>query len=149
VERFGQDQRYFNTFGGNTVAVAAAQTTLDVISDEDLLGNAACVGRVIREGLRDLGERHACIGDVRGSGLYVGVEIVCDRDAKTPDPATAAAIVNGLRERRVLISATAFHANVLKIRPPLIFSSNDADRLLTALDAVLTAASTSDQPALR
>ena len=138
VARFGHDQRYFNTFGGNTVAVAAAQATFDVIRDQDLLGNAARIGREIRDGLRGLGETHRQIGDVRGAGLYIGVEIVGDRDTKTPDATTATAIVNGLRDRRVLISATGFHANVLKIRPPLVFSSPDTDRLLTALDDTLS-----------
>lgn len=138
VERFGHDQRYFNTFGGNTVAVAAAQATFDVIRDQDLQGNSARIGRQIRHGLRDLSARYDCIGDVRGAGLYIGVDIVSGgRDAKTPDARAATAIVNGMRERRVLISATGFHANVLKIRPPLVFSSADADRLLTTLEEVL------------
>lgn len=137
VERFGHEQRYFNTFGGNTVAVAAAQATLDVIRDQDLLGNSDRVGTEIRAGVQQLSDRHACIGDIRGAGLYIGVEIVAERDEKTPDPAIAAEVVNGLRERRVLISATGFHGNVLKIRPPLVFSSADADRLLTALDDAL------------
>lgn len=139
VASFGRDQRYFNTFGGNTVAVAAAQATFDVIRDQELLGHAARVGREIRDGLRQLSGKHASIGDIRGAGLYVGVEMVSDRDGKTPDAATAAAVVNGLRDRHVLISATGFHANVLKIRPPLVFSSADADRLLTALGETLSA----------
>jgi 4-aminobutyrate aminotransferase-like enzyme len=137
VARFGREQRYFNTFGGNTVAVAAAQATLDVVQDDDLLGNADRVGRQLRDGIRELADRFDCIGDVRGAGLYLGVEIVRDREAGTPDGATAAALVNGLRDRRVLISATGPHANVLKIRPPLVFSSSDADRLLTVLGDTL------------
>jgi len=148
VARFGHDQRYFNTFGGNTVAVAAAQATFEVIRDQNLLGNAARVGREIRDGLRQLREQYDRIGDVRGAGLYIGVEMVSDRDGKTPDAATATAIVNGLRDRRVLISATGFHANVLKIRPPLVFSAADADRLLTALDDTLssTGLTASEEP---
>jgi 4-aminobutyrate aminotransferase-like enzyme len=137
VREFGRDQRYFNTFGGNTVAVAAAQATLAVIEQEDLLGNAARVGAELTDGLRALAARHELIGDVRGAGLYLGVEIVADRAAKTPDGARAAAVVNGMRQRRVLISATGFHANVLKIRPPLVFSSRDADQLLSTLAEVL------------
>jgi 4-aminobutyrate aminotransferase-like enzyme len=137
VARFGRDQRYFNTFGGNTVAIAAAQATFDVIRDDDLLGHTTRVGGELQTALRELATRHECIGDVRGAGLYLGVEIVGDRDAKTPDAVRASALVNGLRERRVLISATGFNANVLKIRPPLVFSSDDADRLLSALDDAL------------
>jgi 4-aminobutyrate aminotransferase-like enzyme len=138
VERFGHEIRYFNTFGGNTVAIAAAQATLDVIRDEGLLENAARVGQFLRAGLEELAQRHEGIGDVRGAGLYVGVEMVSDRTTKQPDPATATATVNGLRKRRVLISATGYHGNVLKIRPPLVFSEADASRLLSELDAELS-----------
>src|SRR5262245_50311393 len=137
VAGFGRDMRYFNTFGGNTVAMAAAQATLDVIRDEQLQANANRVGSVVRDGLAELAQRYQFIGDVRGAGLYVGVEIVSDAVAKTPDTATATAIVNGLRERRVLISSTGESGNVLKIRPPLVFSADDADRLLAELGTVL------------
>lgn len=137
VAPFGRDQRYFNTFGGNTVAVAAAQATLDVIRDEDVLGNVSRIGHRVVAGLNELATRYDAIGDVRGAGLYLGVEIVSDRAAKTPDAASTTAIVNGLRQRRVLISATGPHGNVLKIRPPLVFSSADADRLLETLDEVI------------
>lgn len=138
VEHFGSDMRYFNTFGGNTVAMAAAQATLHVIRDENLQENAHKVGLVLQAGLRELARRHECIGDVRGAGMYVGVELVKNHATKEPDAATANAVVNGLRERRVLISATGFHANTLKIRPPLVFSEANVDRLLTELDAVLS-----------
>lgn len=136
--KFGRDSRYFNTFGGNGVAIAAARATFEAIRDEGLQANADRIGRLLLAGLSDLAKRHAGIGDVRGAGLYIGVELVADRAARTPDAAAATAIVNGLRERRVLISATGPNANVLKIRPPLCFSEADADRLLTELDAVLT-----------
>jgi 4-aminobutyrate aminotransferase-like enzyme len=130
IADFGHDVRYFNTFGGNTVAVAAAQATLDVIRDERLVENARDVGAVLRAGLRELQQRHPdVIVDVRGAGLYAGVE--------TPDGATAAAIVNDLRRRRVLISATGRAGNTLKIRPPLVFSERDAGTFLEALDATL------------
>ncbi|KAA8997036.1 aspartate aminotransferase family protein [Affinibrenneria salicis] len=137
VKRFGSDQRYFNTFGGNSVAIAAAQATFDVIREERLQDNARQVGEFIRAGMRDIASRYPQIGDVRGAGLYIGVEMVSDADRKTPDAALATAIVNGLRERRVLISATGFSANVLKIRPPLVFSQNDASQLLSETEAVL------------
>jgi 4-aminobutyrate aminotransferase-like enzyme len=137
IATFGRDTRYFNTFGGNTVAVAAAQATFDVIRDEGLMANAEKVGRVIRDGVKELAIRHERIGDVRGAGLYIGVELVCDRSTKQPDAAAALAAVNGLRDRRILISATGYNANILKIRPPLVFSESDASRLLTEMDAVL------------
>jgi len=139
VARFGRELRYFNTFGGNTVAVAAAQAVLDVIRDEGLLANAQRVGGLLLAGVRELVEQYEAIGDVRGSGLYLGVEMVSERASKTPDAAKASAIVNGLRERRVLISATGFHGNTLKIRPPLVFGESHADRFLTELSATLAA----------
>ncbi|WP_442772555.1 aspartate aminotransferase family protein [Paenirhodobacter enshiensis] len=139
VESFGRDTRYFNTFGGNGVAMAAAQAVVDFMRDEDVQGNVARVGARIREGLTALAARHAAIGDIRGAGLYIGVEMVSDRAARTPDAALAARIVNDLRERRVLISATGPEANVLKIRPPLVFSDTDADWLLSEFSAVLAA----------
>ncbi|MBY4769928.1 aminotransferase class III-fold pyridoxal phosphate-dependent enzyme [Burkholderia ambifaria] len=138
VAGFGQDMRYFNTFGGNSVAIAAAQATLDVLRDEQVLDNVQRVGAIMLEGLNALARKYECIGDVRGAGLYFGVEIVRDRAKKDTDIATALEIVNGLRQRRVLISATGPDASVLKIRPPLVFGSNDADRLLTELDTVLS-----------
>ncbi len=139
VERFGRETRYFNTFGGNGVAIAAAQATFDVLRDEGLQANAARVGGLIRDGIRGLAERDERIGDVRGAGLYIGVEFVKDRATKEPDQATALAVVDGLRQRRVLISATGRNANNLKIRPPLVFSAGDADRLITELEATLKA----------
>jgi 4-aminobutyrate aminotransferase-like enzyme len=137
VERFGKEIRYFNTFGGNGVAIAAAQATLDVMRDENLLENADRVGKFIRDGLEDIASRHERIGDVRGAGLYVGVEMVKERATQEPDPAAASMIVNGLRERRVLISATGLHGNTLKIRPPLVFSKQDATRLLSQIEATV------------
>lgn len=137
VEGFGHDVRYFNTFGGNTVAMAAAQSTLDVIRDENLQNNVKVVGAFLKKELCELARRHECIGDVRGTGLYIGVEIVADRQSKNPDGERASLLVNQLRERRVLISATGLHANTLKIRPPLVFSKSDATRLLEELDGAL------------
>jgi 4-aminobutyrate aminotransferase-like enzyme len=137
VADFGHDMRYFNTFGGNPVAVAAAQATWDVIRDEQLLENASAVGRILRSGLEDMMQRHASLGDVRGAGFYLGVEIVQDRESKAPDGPRAAGIVNALRQRGVLISATGPSGSVLKIRPPLVFSADDADRLLSELTHTL------------
>ena len=139
IERFGNEMRYFNTFGGNTVAVAAAQATFDVIRDDGLQENAARIGAMIQDGFREIAREDGRIGDVRGAGLYIGVEFVRDHDSKEPDSATALAVVDGLRQRRVLISATGQHANTLKIRPPLVFSESDVDRLLTETRNALAA----------
>ncbi|HTV71252.1 MAG TPA: aspartate aminotransferase family protein [Rhizobiaceae bacterium] len=137
IREFGNDLRYFNTFGGNSVAIAAAQATFDVIRDEKLMENADRVGGIIQDGIRDIATRHQSIGDVRGAGLYIGVELVKDRVTKEPDSKTALSIVNGLRERRVMISGTGYHSNILKIRPPLVFGEMHADRLLTELEATI------------
>ncbi|MCA0921588.1 aspartate aminotransferase family protein [Pseudooceanicola nanhaiensis] len=137
IEGFGADTRYFNTFGGNTVAVAAAQAVFDTIRDEKLQENSLKMGTLMREGLEAIAKKDGRIGDVRGSGLYVACEFVTDHAAKTPDAATAGACVNGMREERVLISATGPDANILKIRPPLIFTEAHVDRLLSTVEKVL------------
>jgi 4-aminobutyrate aminotransferase-like enzyme len=138
MARFGRDIRYFNTFGGNPVSIAAATAVLDVIEDEQLIGNARTAGERLMTGLQELVGRHRALGHVRGAGLFVAAEIVSDRDSRSPDPDTATAVVNELRERRILISASGRWQNVLKIRPPLPFTADHADLLVTALDEVLT-----------
>ncbi len=135
---FGAKSRYFNTFGGNPVAVEAASAVLDVIEGEALLANARAVGTYLKAGMERLAGRYACIGDVRGAGLFLGVEIVSDRVRKVPDARTAARLINGLREARVLISGCGKAANVLKIRPPLTFSQAHADILIDRFDVVLS-----------
>ena len=137
VAEFGRKARYFNTFGGNPVSCAAAMAVLQVIERDQLMENAARVGAYMMDGLRRLAERYEAIGDVRGAGLFVGLELVSDRARKRPDAAITAKIVNGLRQRRVLISACGPYANVLKIRPPLVFSRQNADTFIGALDEVL------------
>ncbi|MDQ2635401.1 MAG: aspartate aminotransferase family protein [Actinomycetota bacterium] len=144
AQRFGGDTRYFNTFGGNTVAIAAAQATLDVIMEQELLESSNRVGTAIRKAIAGLASRHDAIGDVRGAGLYIGVELVTDRDSKQPNSALAREVVNALRRRRVLISITGYHSNVLKIRPPLIFSQADADRLVVEIDGVFSSIENGD-----
>ncbi len=137
VEDFGKKARYFNTFGGNPVSCAAGLAVLQVIERDHLVANARDVGSYLKGGLERLAERDERIGDVRGAGLFVGVEMVSDRAAKTPDPETTSQIVNGLRRKRVLISAAGPNANVLKVRPPLVFTQAHADVFLGALGEVL------------
>lgn len=126
---------YFNTFGGNPVSMAAASAVLSVIEEDDLVLNAARAGARLRGGFAEVAARDPRIGDIRGAGLYVGVELV-DADG-APDRVLAHDLVNAMRERRVLISVCGTHGNVLKVRPPLVFSREDADRLLTEFDAAL------------
>lgn len=127
LETFGRTSRYFNTFGGNPVSCAAGMAVLDVIEQQDLMGNALRVGEAMCAAIADLGS--GAVKEVRGAGLFVGVELA-DADCATR-------IVNGLRERRVLISATGPGANVLKIRPPLVFGMEHAEIFLDALRAEL------------
>ncbi|WDD90239.1 aspartate aminotransferase family protein (plasmid) [Burkholderia sp. FERM BP-3421] len=136
---FGREARYFNTFGGNPVSCAAAAATLDVIEQEGLQANANAIGTYLREGFRQLGERHALIGDIRGDGLFIGVELVNDRREKTPAPQATARFVNAMRDRGVLLSATGTHGNVIKLRPPLCFSRANAELLLQTADEALEA----------
>ncbi|MBC9205824.1 aspartate aminotransferase family protein [Roseomonas aerophila] len=137
LDAFGERTRYFNTFGGNPVSCAVGQAVLEVIEGENIIQNARDTGAYLRDGLRALATRHEAIGDVRGVGLFIGVELVKDRATRAPDGEITAKLVNGLRERRVLISAAGPHANVLKIRPPLVFQREHADRFLEAMEATL------------
>ncbi|MET0734906.1 MAG: aminotransferase class III-fold pyridoxal phosphate-dependent enzyme [Microbacterium sp.] len=137
IDGFGEHQRYFNTFGGTPVSVAAANAVLDVLADEDLIGNAARTGDRLAKDLGELMGEASAIGDVRAAGLYLGVDIV--DEAGEPDEQRAIAIVNGMRERRVLLAASGERNHTLKIRPPLPFDGADADRLLTALSESLAA----------
>jgi len=133
---FGERARYFNTFGGNSVCVAAASAVLDVIEAEGLRENALTTGGYLRDAICELADKHPAIGDVRGAGLYTGIGI--RNVAGQPDGELAVSVVNGLRDRRVLISATGADGATLKIRPPLPFGRGHADRLVEALDAALT-----------
>ncbi|WP_245615215.1 aspartate aminotransferase family protein [Muricoccus aerilatus] len=137
LERFGSRARYFNTFGGNPVSAAAALAVLHVLRDEALPANAATIGTRLLAGLRSLATRHEILGDVRGAGLSIGAELVQDLATKEPATAETTRIVNALRERGVLISASGPGANILKIRPPLCLSAEQADLFLDTLDAVL------------
>ncbi|MGK2854947.1 MAG: aspartate aminotransferase family protein [Microbacteriaceae bacterium] len=126
---------YFNTFGGNPVSMAAAAAVLDVIESERLISNAATVGGDLRAEVARLTAAHPRIGQVRGAGLYIGVEVLDGLGA--PDRDTARWVVNAMRERRVLISVCGRDGNVLKIRPPLVFSMPDVDRFIAELAEVL------------
>jgi len=133
LEAFCATVGYFNTFAGTPAAAAAGLSVLDVIEQEGLMANTHAVGGHLLAGLRELGLRHPVIREVRGAGLYIGVELTPRSDA------LATRVINGLRARRVLIGAAGRDGNVLKIRPPLCFSAVHADTLIAALDATLSA----------
>jgi 4-aminobutyrate aminotransferase-like enzyme len=131
TELFGRQVRYFNTFGGSSVPIAAANAVLDVLIAEKLPERAADVGAALLAGTREILGPTGALAEARGAGLYVGAEIAEQPGA--PAAAVAAAIVNDLRARRVLISASGPGSNVLKIRPPLAFDAADLDRFLDTL----------------
>jgi 4-aminobutyrate aminotransferase-like enzyme len=137
---FGAKARYFNTFGGNPVAMAAANAVLAILAEEGLQDNARITGQYLRERLVDLSTRFETIGQVRGAGLFIGVELVTDRTTQAPASLLTSWLVNEMRRRHVLISASGPHANVLKIRPPLPFGIDNADFLLSVLESALGAA---------
>ena len=130
-----EEVELFSTFGGNPVACAAALAVLDVIEDEGLVANAAETGSYLRQGLEALAGRHPVIGDVRGEGLLLGVELVDEE--RVPAAGRAGRVTEAMRERGILISTTGPAGNVLKIRPPLVFQREHADLLLQTLDEVL------------
>ena len=135
---FANGMEYFNTFGGNPVSCAAGLAVLDVIRDEELQQNALEVGEYLKQGLRELQSRHSLIGDVRGLGLFIGVELVSRRDTLEPADSEAAQVVERMKARGVLLSTDGPFHNVIKIKPPLVFSLADADCLLSGLNSVLS-----------
>ncbi|KAA0596076.1 4-aminobutyrate aminotransferase-like enzyme [Azospirillum lipoferum] len=137
LAEFGVKSRYFNTFAGNTVSCAAALAVLETIERDRLMANAATVGNNLRDGIAQLATRHEAIGDVRGTGMFVGVELVSDRRSRTPDRALTGQVVNRMRNKGILLSACAMGHNVLKIRPPLVLSADQAGLVTEALDEAL------------
>src|SRR3984885_15406645 len=137
LDDFGRSARYFNTFGGNSVSVAAASAVLDVLDAEQLPANSAATGAYLKDGADRIAAGSPLLAEVRGAGLYLGVDVVSPSSGE-PSGELASAIVNGMRERRVLISATGPRGSTLKIRPPLPFRAEHADQLLAALSDVLS-----------
>jgi 4-aminobutyrate aminotransferase-like enzyme len=137
AESFANGMEYFNTFGGNPVSCAAALAVLDIIRDEGLQENARATGDYLLAGLRDLATRHRAIGDARGCGLFLGLELVRDRDTREPAAAEAGRLADRMKDLGVLVSTDGPHHNVIKIKPPLVFGRADADVLLARLATAL------------
>ncbi|XP_017279669.1 5-phosphohydroxy-L-lysine phospho-lyase [Kryptolebias marmoratus] len=130
---------YFNTFGGNPVSCAIGLAVLDVIEAEDLRGNATRVGTHLKDMLKKLQAKHEVIGDVRGVGLFVGLELISDRLKRTPATKTAARLVKRLKEEdQIFVSTDGPWENVLKFKPPMCFSLENADLVVRCIDHVLT-----------
>ncbi|GAA3803152.1 aspartate aminotransferase family protein [Cellulomonas soli] len=143
---FGEQIPYFNTFGGNPVSIAAAQAVLAVIAEERLQERAARTGARFLDELRTLTADHPLIGDVRGVGLYIGVDVVTDRVSMAPSTQVALDLVEALRDRRVLTSVCGAGGNVLKLRPPLVFSDDDVDWFCAAFADALDDVLVPDRP---
>jgi 4-aminobutyrate aminotransferase-like enzyme len=134
---FDNGMEFFSTFGGNPVSCAAGLAVLDVLEEEQLQGNALRVGNDLLRRLRSLQERYPLIGDVRGSGLFLGLDMVQDRATREAATMQASYICNRLRERGVLTGTDGPYHNVIKLRPTLIFSDRDTELFVTTLDAIL------------
>jgi len=134
---FATGRRYFNTYGGNSVSCAASLAVLEVIRSENLLENARRTGEYLRGGLQRLAQRHAAIREVRGAGLFMGVELGTNSTSGLGGAAETRRIVNGMCRRGVLVGSTGRNGNVLKIRSPLTLEPQHADVLLEALDQTL------------
>ena len=137
VKQFSTDVGYFNTFGGNTVAAAAGNAVLDVIEKDQLQANAKSTGDYLLQQLRSLAAVEPRIGEVRGAGLYIGIELCTGNDPYEPDASLATLLIEGLRKRHMLIGAAGQYGNVLKIRPPLCLQRSEADLLLDGLKGIL------------
>jgi 4-aminobutyrate aminotransferase-like enzyme len=137
AERFAADTVFFSTFGGNQVSVAAAHAVLDVLRDERVLPRVVEAGDALRAAVREATADDERIGDVRGIGLANAIEIVCDRASKEPDAGTTDRIKNALRRHGVLVGTTGVHGNILKVRPPLAFTTREVPVFVDALRATL------------
>jgi 4-aminobutyrate aminotransferase-like enzyme/Ser/Thr protein kinase RdoA (MazF antagonist) len=135
---FDTGMEYFNTFGGNPVSCAVGLAVLDVIEREELQGHALAVGNQLMDGLREVQTRHRLIGEVRGLGLFIGVELVRDPETLEPADAEASRVIDEMKARGFLLSTDGPFDNVLKIKPPLVLQQQNVDEVLDALDEVLS-----------
>jgi 4-aminobutyrate aminotransferase-like enzyme len=137
ADAFDTGMKYFNTFGGNPVSCEVGLAVLDEIDNRSLQSHAAEVGEYLLGRLRSLQDLYPAIGDVRGRGLYIGVDLVSDRGEKTPDAQLARRVSEQMKDEGVIVTPTGTHENVLKIKPPMVFSRADADQFTVTLDLVL------------
>ncbi|MDA2978438.1 MAG: aminotransferase class III-fold pyridoxal phosphate-dependent enzyme [Actinomycetota bacterium] len=134
AEAFDNGMEYFNSFGGNPVSAAVGNAVLDVIEDDDLQAHAALVGSRLMNDLRNLATAHEAIGEVRGSGLFIGIDLVLDRTTREPAPELARRVVGHAVDAGVLLSTDGPGNNVLKIKPPMIFDQSDAAKVVNVID---------------
>jgi 4-aminobutyrate aminotransferase-like enzyme len=137
AESFKNGMEFFSTFGGNPVSCAVGLAVLDVLQEEKLQQNALQVGSGWIAALTELQQRFPVIGDVRGSGLFLGLDLVLSCESRAPAPQQASYVVNRLREEGILAGTDGPHHNVIKLRPPLIFSERDAGIFCQTLETIL------------
>ena len=138
AEKFHNGMEYFNSFGGNPVSCAVGQAVLEIIEEEELQKNALEVGQALLKMLNDLKMNHDLIGDVRGQGLFIGIELIEDMESLTPSAKAAKQIVELMKEDRILLSVDGPDHNVIKIKPPMVFNSDNALFLVETLDKILS-----------
>lgn len=138
ADTFNNGMEFFSSFGGNPVSCAIGQAVLDVIEEEQLQQNAKEVGDYYLQQLRELQLKHECIGDVRGSGLFIGFEFVKDRQTLEPDTELAQKVKNELRDKFILVSTDGPYDNVIKSKPPLCFSKANVDEVIYVLNSILS-----------
>ena len=137
AEAFDNGITYFNTFGGNPVSCAIGLACLNVLEQENLMANTKAMSSLLLKGLNELQSRYSLIGDIRGLGLYIGVELVTDRLARTPATSAAKRIVELMKIKGVLVNTNGYDSNVIKIKPPMIIDAADIDQLLSAFESAL------------
>jgi len=137
-EAFTTGMEYFNTYGGNPVSCAVGLAVLEIVKEEGLQKHALEVGNYLKDGLMELMSKHQIIGDVRGLGLFIGIELVRDRETLEPAAEEATQVIEQMKDRGILISTDGPLHNVLKIKPPLVFNEKNAKFLVETLDLILT-----------
>lgn len=137
ADAFNNGMEYFNTFGGNPVSCAAGLGVLEVMEDEALQSHAKIVGSELLSGLKELQQRYPIIGNVRGQGLFIGIELVSNAETRRPSAAIAKYVVERMKQARILLSTDGPKHNVIKIKPPLPISKEDCQQVLTILAHVL------------
>jgi 4-aminobutyrate aminotransferase-like enzyme len=149
AQAFANGMEYFNTFGGGPVAMRVGSAVLQAMREDKILQHVADVGPYMVDRLRTLQTKHKCVGDVRGVGLFIGVELVRDRASKEPAPEIADWITEGSRARGVLLGTDGKYHNVLKVKPPLCISRQQIDMVVTVLDDVLSCLPSGGPDAIR
>ena len=129
---------FFSTFGGNPVSCAIGMAVLDVIEEKNLIENSKLMGELFIDGLTKLKNRYEIIGDIRGKGLFLGIELVKNRSSLEPAPKEAKLLVDGMLSKNILLSIDGPKKNVIKIKPPMVISKEDVDRTIKSLNEVFS-----------